>query len=137
MSGIATACLSCLSAVDRWCHITACLGPIGIRSRDGIYETTLADNEREAVSDLLGYLENVRPEYLTISLQNLPVISSKPFVVFDMLMRPRLIHSADLNLQRHTARGDRLLPWRASTGIEYLSLLRKCRLAAKRKSDLC
>lgn len=60
MSGIATACLSCFSAVDRWCHITACLGPIGGRSRDGIYETTLADNEREAVSDLLGYLENVR-----------------------------------------------------------------------------
>lgn len=57
MSGIATTCLSCLSAVDRWCHITACLG--GGRSRDGIYETTLADNEREAVSDLLGYLENV------------------------------------------------------------------------------
>lgn len=52
-----TTCLSCLSAVDRWCHITACLG--GARSRDGIYETTLADNEREAVSDLLGYLENV------------------------------------------------------------------------------
>ncbi|KAB8217964.1 vacuolar protein 8 [Aspergillus bombycis] len=58
MSGIASACLSCLSTVDRWCHITACLGPIGGRSRDGIYETTLADNEREAVSDLLGYLEN-------------------------------------------------------------------------------
>ncbi|KAJ5690078.1 hypothetical protein N7462_004470 [Penicillium macrosclerotiorum] len=56
MSGIVTTCLSCLSAVDRWCHITACLG--GGRSRDGIYETTLADNEREAVSDLLGYLEN-------------------------------------------------------------------------------
>lgn len=58
MSGIVTTCLSCLSAVDRWCHITACLG--SGRSRDGIYETTLADNEREAVSDLLGYLENVR-----------------------------------------------------------------------------
>lgn len=57
MSGIVTTCLSCLAAVDRWCHITACLG--GARSRDGIYETTLADNEREAVSDLLGYLENV------------------------------------------------------------------------------
>lgn len=58
MSGIANACLSCLSTVDRWCHITACLGPIGGRPRD-IYEATLADNEREAVSDLLGYLENV------------------------------------------------------------------------------
>ena len=59
MSGIANSCVSCFSTVDRWCHITACLGPIGSRSRDGIYETTLADNEREAVSDLLGYLENV------------------------------------------------------------------------------
>lgn len=55
MSGIANSCWSCLS----WCHITDCLGPIGGHSRDGIYETTLADNEREAVSDLLGYLENV------------------------------------------------------------------------------
>lgn len=62
MSGLVTTCLSCLSAVDRWCHITACLG--GGRSRDGIYETTLADNEREAVSDLLGYLENVRRHLL-------------------------------------------------------------------------
>lgn len=59
MTAIATACLSCLSTVDRWCHITACLAPIRGRSRDGIYEATLADNEREAVSDLLGYLENV------------------------------------------------------------------------------
>lgn len=58
MSGLATTCWSCLSAVDRWCHITACLG--AGRSREDIYETTLADNEREAVSDLLGYLENVR-----------------------------------------------------------------------------
>lgn len=66
MSGIATVCLSCLSVVDRWCHITACLGPIGARSRDGIYETTLADNEREAVSDLLGYLENVRARQFII-----------------------------------------------------------------------
>ena len=58
MSGIVTTCRSCLSAVDQWCHISACLG--GGRSRDGIYEATLADNEREAVSDLLSYLENVR-----------------------------------------------------------------------------
>jgi vacuolar protein 8 len=58
MSGIVTTCRSCLSAVDQWCSISACLG--GGRSRDGIYEATLADNEREAVSDLLSYLENVR-----------------------------------------------------------------------------
>lgn len=65
MAGIANACLSGLSTVDRYCRITACLGaclgPFGGRSREGIYDTTLADNEREAVSDLLGYLENVGP----------------------------------------------------------------------------
>ena len=59
MAAIVNACLSCLSTADRWCHITACLGPLSGRSREGIYDTTLADNEREAVSDLLGYLENV------------------------------------------------------------------------------
>lgn len=30
------------------------------RSRDGLYEPALADSEREAVADLLQYLENVR-----------------------------------------------------------------------------
>lgn len=30
------------------------------RSRDNLYEPQLADSEREAVSDLLAYLENVR-----------------------------------------------------------------------------
>jgi hypothetical protein len=29
------------------------------RSRDGLYEPVLADSEREAVADLLQYLENV------------------------------------------------------------------------------
>ena len=29
------------------------------RSKDGLYEPALADSEREAVADLLGYLENV------------------------------------------------------------------------------
>jgi len=130
MSGIATACLSCLSAVDRWCHITACLGPIGARSRDGIYETTLADNEREAVSDLLGYLENVRAGYRATSSHYLLVLSSKPMWDFLTQVRPCPVHSADLNLQQRTARGDRLLPRRASKSIEHPSLLRKCRLTA-------
>lgn len=57
MSGIVSTCLSCLSGFDRWCHITDCLG--AGRSRDGIYETALADDEREAVSDVLGFLANV------------------------------------------------------------------------------
>jgi vacuolar protein 8 len=56
------ACFACFSAIDRWCHISACLGSFGGRSRDGIYETILQDSEREAVADLLQYLEtwNVR-----------------------------------------------------------------------------
>lgn len=58
MGSIADACLSCLSTVGSWCHLPAWLNPGG-RSREGFYEATLADNEREAVSDLLGYLENV------------------------------------------------------------------------------
>jgi len=44
--------------LDRWCHLSDCLGPIGGRSREGLYDTLLADNEREAVADLLQYLEN-------------------------------------------------------------------------------
>lgn len=35
--------------------------PLG-RSRDGLYEPVLADSEREAVADLLQYLENVRTD---------------------------------------------------------------------------
>ena len=30
------------------------------KSREGLYENVLAESEREAVADLLGYLENVR-----------------------------------------------------------------------------
>lgn len=32
------------------------------KSRDGLYEPVLADSEREAVADLLQYLENVRQQ---------------------------------------------------------------------------
>lgn len=56
---MANACLACLSTIDQWCHISDCLGSLGGHSRDGIYETTLQDSEREAVADLLQYLENV------------------------------------------------------------------------------
>jgi vacuolar protein 8 len=41
--------------IRRRTHLTA----IG-RARDGLYEPVLADSEREAVADLLQYLENVR-----------------------------------------------------------------------------
>ncbi len=33
--------------------------PCSGRSKDGLYEPALADSERDAVADLLGYLENV------------------------------------------------------------------------------
>lgn len=42
----------CRAITDRYRHTG--------RSRDNLYEPQLADSEREAVSDLLAYLENVR-----------------------------------------------------------------------------
>lgn len=39
-------------------NLVVCL--ISGRDRDGLYEPVLADSEREAVADLLQYLENVR-----------------------------------------------------------------------------
>ena len=39
-------------------HIAKMIGSAG-RPRDGLYEPVLADSEREAVADLLQYLENV------------------------------------------------------------------------------
>lgn len=56
------------------CHSTCCGGrasptrrlprrllltSLAGRARDGLYEPVLADSEREAVADLLQYLENV------------------------------------------------------------------------------
>lgn len=34
------------------------------KSRDALYENVLAENEREAVADLLQYLENVRAPFI-------------------------------------------------------------------------
>lgn len=51
--GIRRLCLSLRSPV----LICVCLG----KARDGLYEPVLADSEREAVADLLQYLENVLP----------------------------------------------------------------------------
>lgn len=43
---------------------------IAAKSRDGLYEPVLADSEREAVADLLQYLENVRgqsfPQFVSL-----------------------------------------------------------------------
>lgn len=45
----------CFSVVDP----SADMCVSSARSRDGLYEPALADSEREAVGDLLQYLENV------------------------------------------------------------------------------
>jgi vacuolar protein 8 len=56
------ACQSCCGGeqhrVATWRGITGRLDFPG-KSRDGLYEPVLADSEREAVADLLQYLENV------------------------------------------------------------------------------
>ena len=55
-------CLSCCRGRSpRWTieGRTAATDDRAGQSRDGLYETQLADNEREAVADLLQYLENV------------------------------------------------------------------------------
>jgi hypothetical protein len=43
------------------------------RSRDGLYEPVLADSEREAVADLLQYLENVGTHLLS---RQLPLLTA-------------------------------------------------------------
>ncbi|OJD15051.1 vacuolar protein 8 [Emergomyces pasteurianus Ep9510] len=84
------ACLACLtgtySKIDRWCHISYLLAPIKGRSRDGLYEPILADNEREAVADLLQYLEN-RNETDFFSGEPLSALST-------------LVYSDNVDLQR-------------------------------------
>ena len=40
-------------------HANKPTNPCSGRSKDGLYEPALADSERDAVADLLGYLENV------------------------------------------------------------------------------
>lgn len=50
-------------------HLLTSLPTITGRTKDSIYEPILADSEREAVADLLQYLENVRlPESPHLSL---------------------------------------------------------------------
>ena len=74
---------SCLSCLDRCCHISSLFGSFGPRS-EGIYDSALADSEREAVSELLAYLDNVRLTYtllnhISVRLLNpcLPFIASR------------------------------------------------------------
>ncbi len=52
----------CVTVVPPFSELSADSCSTG-RSRDGLYEPVLADSEREAVADLLQYLENVRTTY--------------------------------------------------------------------------
>ena len=40
------------------------------KSRDALYENVLAENEREAVADLLQYLENVSAPFIYPAVDN-------------------------------------------------------------------
>lgn len=50
------------------------------KARDGLYEPVLADSEREAVADLLQYLENVHLPALPLGLvtSNICISAAKP-----------------------------------------------------------
>lgn len=54
-------CSSCRGQHSRACFPTLFAdGVVAGRPKDNLYEPALADSEREAVADLLQYLENVR-----------------------------------------------------------------------------
>jgi hypothetical protein len=78
------------------------------RPKDSLYEPALADSEREAVADLLQYLENVGS----------------------------LLDERSLVTDPSVARRDRLLFRRASSGAEHTRLLRQCRSTKKRQPDI-
>lgn len=71
----------------------------------GLYEPVLADSEREAVADLLQYLENV--------------------------CEPPTRPTEQTMTDETAARRDGLLLWRAITSSEYLGLFRQYRFTAK------
>ncbi|KAJ6144952.1 hypothetical protein N7470_008847 [Penicillium chermesinum] len=101
MSGIVNTCLSCLSGFDRWCHITDCLG--AGRSRDGIYETALADNEREAVSDVLGILSKFLRQYFRLEANTSPSYQRAETDFFTgepLRALCTLVYSENIDLQR-------------------------------------
>lgn len=79
------------------------------RSRDGLYEPALADSEREAVADLLQYLENVGS-----------------------------LHPDDRDmLTIAPERRNGFFYWRALTITEHACIFRECRPAKKCQFDLC
>jgi vacuolar protein 8 len=75
----------------------------GKRSRDGLYDNALAESEREAVAELLGYLENVRLEPTTdpIKHSHLPQRAEVDFFTGPPLQAlSTLVYSDNLDLQR-------------------------------------
>ena len=77
--------------------------PLSGRSRDGLYEPALADSEREAVSDLLGYLENVRPRRLvtlSINLHDHQRGETDFFSGDPLRSLSTLVYSENVDLQR-------------------------------------
>lgn len=80
------------------------------KSRDGLYEPVLAESEREAVADLLQYLENV-----------LAALSRIMYA---------LAHS-------FIARGDGFLLWRTFASSEHPRILGQCRSTTQRKFNFC
>src|SRR5690606_8258329 len=83
------------------------------RSRDGLYEPVLADIEREAVADLLQYLENVR---------------------LSVLWDAWLPRSDQIGLTPALEGGSRLLLRRAPPGLEHSRILGQHRPPAERES---
>jgi hypothetical protein len=102
-----SSCAECWSSWDDgWCGLNDCLGSVRGRSRGGMYETTLADSEREAVADLLQYLENVR----------LPASGFLASLMF--IFRWSIAHKPV-----STARRNRLLLRRTATSSQHPGLL--------------
>jgi hypothetical protein len=80
------------------------------KSRDGLYEPVLAESEREAVADLLQYLENVRSS---------------------------LFESNRTSTYTVTAWRDGFLFWRTSQSLKYPCFFRQCRSSTQCELDIC
>lgn len=77
---------------------------VAAKARDGLYEPVLADSEREAVADLLQYLENVcgmTAGYSRSSAANIPQRQETDFFSGEPLRAlSTLVFSDNIDLQR-------------------------------------
>jgi vacuolar protein 8 len=103
------------------------------KSHDGLYEPVLAESEREAVADLLQYLENVRPPsptsiyymHLLIPLQRgeTDFFSGEPLRALSTLVfsdNVDLQRSASLTFAEITERGTSIqIFWHAANIRDY------------------